>query len=87
MKKLVLSFIYILFFVFGAMAQSDSLDRATLKEEIKREVMAELRQEVGIEREEKTLRDTRVKIYGFVRNYISYDTRECITLAGDIYNL
>ena len=87
MKKIVLSFIYILFFVFGAMAQSDSLDRTTLKEEIKREVMAELRDEVGVEREEKTLRDTHVKLYGFVRNYITYDTRECITLAGDIYNL
>lgn len=87
MRKIILSFISIHFFVFGAMAQSDSLDLATLKEEIKREVMAELRDEVGIEREEKSLRDTRVKLYGFVRNYISYDTRETITLAGGIYNI
>lgn len=87
MKKIVIFFTYIHFFVFGALAQSDSVDVAALKADLKREVLAELRAEQEAESVHKTLRDTKVTLYGFVRNYISYDTRQCITLAGDIYNL
>ena len=47
MKKIILLFVYIHFFVFGVMAQNDSVAIAALKEEIKREVIAELRDEVA----------------------------------------
>ncbi len=87
MKRVLTTIILIHILLLEAVAQTDSVALAALKEDIKRDVIAELRDEVGIEREEKTLRDTRVKLYGFVRNYISYDTRETITLAGGIYNI
>lgn len=87
MKKIILSFIYTCVFIFGALAQTDNVDIAALKAEIKREVLAELQAEEDAEDVHKTLRDTKVSLYGFVRNYISYDTRQCMTLAGDIFNI
>lgn len=84
MKRYLLTIIFIHFLIVDAFAQTDSLSLSAIKAEIKREVLAELRAE---QEAEQVQRDTRFSVYGFVRNYMSYDTRQCITLAGDIFNI
>lgn len=84
MKRYLLTIIFIHFLIVDAFSQTDSLSLSAIKAEIKREVLAELRAD---QEAEQVQRDTRFSVYGFVRNYMSYDTRQCITLAGDIFNI
>ena len=87
MRRFFLTFLLIHFLTLHAVAQSDSLSLAALKAEIKSEVLAELRSEQEMGQVHKSINDTKLSVYGFVRNYMSYDTRQCITLSGDIFNI
>ena len=85
MKKLTLFIILLIGAFSQAIAQTDSLTIAKLKEEVKREVMAELQAEKNSVK--ATDDGVKLKLYGFVRNYINYDTRECIALTGELFNI
>ena len=85
MKNLILSVILLFAGTSLAMAQTDSVTMAKIKEEVKREVMAELQAEKNSVK--ATNDGTKLKLYGFVRNYINYDTRECIALTGELFNI
>ena len=85
MKKLTLFIILLAGAISQAIAQTDSLTIAKLKEEVKREVMAELQAEKNSGK--ATDDGVKLKLYGFIRNYINYDTRECIALTGELFNI
>ena len=81
MKRLALTMIILLAPTL-ALAQNDSL--AAVEKRIKREIIEELRAERDAE---KKRRPKLFEPYGFVRNYICYDTRQCITTMGEIFNI
>lgn len=89
MNKTILLTILFLGLCSNIMAQSDSLSMAKMKEEIKREVMAEIEAEQKSRKksEEKNSHGTKLQLYGFIRNYIHYDSRECIALTGGLFNI
>ena len=89
MKNLTLFIILLVGAISQAVAQTDSTTIAKIKEEVKREVMAELQARQFAEKGKvKSTQDgTKLKLYGFVRNYINYDTRECIALTGELFNI
>ena len=84
MKRVLTTIILIHILLLEAVAQTDSVALFALKEDIKREVIAELRAEQEAERESNL---PRVSIYGFLRNYITYDSRQCLTLSGGLFNI
>ena len=65
-----------------ALTQNDSV--AAVEKRIKREIIEELRAERDAE---KKRRPKLFEPYGFVRNYICYDTRQCITTMGEMFNI
>lgn len=72
--------------VAATYAQVDSAQLAELKNQIK----AELKQELKSEQESyesKKSGSIRLKPYGFVRNYVCYDTRECVSVMGEMFNI
>ena len=81
MKRLALTMIILLAPTL-ALAQNDSL--AAVEKRIKREIIEELRAERDAE---KKRRPKLFEPYGFVRNYICYDTRQCITTMGEMFNI
>ena len=89
MKNLTLFIILLVGAISQAAAQTDSLTIAKIKEEVKREVMAEIQaQQLADNGKVKSTQDgTKLKLYGFVRSYINYDTRECIALTGELFNI
>lgn len=87
MKNSILTLIILLFVLPHAMAQSDSLSLVKLKEEIKREVIAEINSEQKKKRSKSNDSGTTLNIYGFIRNYIYYDSRQYVALTGELFNL
>lgn len=88
MRNIIFSIILLLGLIpYSAYAQSDSVTMAQIKEDIKREVMAELRAEQETKEKKTSKLGTRLNLYGFIRNYIYYDTRECIALTGGLFNI
>lgn len=81
MKRLALTMIILLAPTL-ALARNDSV--ATVEKRIKREIIEELRAERDAE---KKRRPKLFEPYGFVRNYICYDTRQCITTMGEMFNI
>lgn len=81
MKRLALTMIILLAPTL-ALAQNDSA--AAVEKRIKREIIEELRAERDAE---KKRRPKLFEPYGFVRNYICYDTRQCITTMGEMFNI
>lgn len=81
MKRLALTMIILLAPTI-ALAQNDSV--AAVEKRIKREIIEELRAERDAE---KKRRSKLFEPYGFVRNYICYDTRQCITTMGEMFNI
>lgn len=86
MKHFILTIISLITLLSNVAAQSDSLSRAQLKAEIKREILQEL-QEQEVQNQDKNQWKSRLHLYGFIRNYIHYDTRECIAMTGELFNL
>lgn len=73
-----------------AMAQSDTTALAEMKRQIKSEILEELRTETAetaATASQSEKRPRRLNPYGFVRNYICYDTRQCITTMGEMFNI
>ena len=83
-KRVLTTIFFIHILLLEAVAQTDSIDISALKAEIKREVIAELKAE---EEAASKYKQTSVSLYGFVRNYITYDSRQCIALSGELFNL
>lgn len=81
MKRLALTMIILLAPTL-ALTQNDSV--AAVEKRIKREIIEELRAERDAE---KKRRPKLFEPYGFVRNYICYDTRQCITTMGEMFNI
>lgn len=71
-----------------AAAQTDSVAMAELKAQLKREIIDEIRTGEAAGKPQDGSRRTRLFTpYGFVRNYICYDTRQCITTMGEMFNI
>lgn len=83
MKKFIFSILALLCTMGVAIAQSNGTERETLKEEIKREVINELKAEV----EAKSGKVVSFKPYGFIRNYVCYDSRECLAVMGETFHM
>ena len=81
MKRLALTMIILLAPTL-ALTQNDSV--AAVEKRIKREIIEELRAERDAE---KKRRPKLFEPHGFVRNYICYDTRQCITTMGEMFNI
>ncbi|MBR4994459.1 MAG: hypothetical protein IKY82_00185 [Alistipes sp.] len=81
MRKSLLSILIALMASNCVMAQSEVSERESIKQEIKNEVLEELKAEV------KTTDDNKLKFkpYGFIRNYFCYDTRECVAVMGETF--
>ena len=83
MKKIILSILALSCAMGVAVAQTDSKERETLKEEIKQEVIKELKAEVEVKKDKAVS----FKPYGFIRNYICYDSRECLAVMGETFHM
>ncbi len=89
MKKIIFTFILFISTTLCATAQSDSLSVVKLKEEIKREVIAEMKAEQSAKKKTRKTNSlgTKLNLYGFIRNYVHYDTRQCVALTGELFNI
>jgi hypothetical protein len=85
MKNIIFTLFLAISTLSYAAAQSDSLSMAKLKEEIKREVIAEINAEQKAAKKSK--HGTTLNLYGFIRNYIHYDTRQCVAMTGELFNV
>lgn len=83
MKKVLISILALSCTMNIAVAQSSADEREKLKQEIKNEIVEELKAEV------ETKRDKAVsfKPYGFIRNYACFDTRECQAVMGETFHM
>ncbi len=87
MKNIILTLILIFSSLTTLFAQSDSLAMAKLKQEIKREVMEEIKAERKAEEKKKNKLGTHINLYGLIRNYMHYDTRQCYAATGELFNV
>ena len=87
MKNIAFTLILIFSTLTQLFAQSDSLTLAKLKQEIKREVIAEINAEREAEEKKRNPLGTKLHLYGFIRNYIHYDTRQCYAATGELFNV
>ena len=74
---------YALLFASTIQAQNEATSIDSLKAEIKREVKQELKAEIEVEKPKKLS----FKPYGFVRNFICYDSRQNLHAMGDTFNI
>ena len=74
---------YALLFASTIQAQNEATSIDSLKAEIKREVKQELIAEIEVDRSKKLS----FKPYGFVRNFICYDSRQNLHAMGDTFNI
>lgn len=85
MKNIILTLTLIILSFSYASAQTDAESLAKMKEEIKQEVLAELKAEQSAKKENKY--GTKLQLYGFIRNYVHYDTRQCVAMTGELFNI
>lgn len=85
MRKLALSIALLLLSTTTLLAQIDYEQQRVFKSELKQQIKQELTEELGLEQEKKS--KIRLKPYGFVRNYITYDSRECVAVLGEMFNI
>ncbi|MBQ7963536.1 MAG: hypothetical protein IJ288_03070, partial [Alistipes sp.] len=85
MKNIILTLTLIILSFSYASAQTDAESLAKMKEEIKQEVLAELKAEQRAKKENKY--GTKLQLYGFIRNYVHYDTRQCVAMTGELFNI
>ena len=83
MKKFLISILALFCAMNIAVAQNSAEEREKLKQEIKSEVVKELKAEV----ETKQDKVVSFKPYGFIRNYACYDTRECYAVMGETFHI
>ena len=85
MKNIILTLTLIILSFSFASAQTDAESLAKMKEEIKQEVLAEIKAEQRAKKENKY--GTKLQLYGFIRNYVHYDTRQCVAMTGELFNI
>lgn len=85
MKNIILTLTLIILSFSYASAQTDAESLAKMKEEIKQEVLAEIKAEQSAKKENKY--GTKLQLYGFIRNYVHYDTRQCVAMTGELFNI
>lgn len=85
MRKLALSIALLLLSTTTLLAQIDYEQQRTFKSELKQQIKQELTEELGLEQPKQS--KIRLKPYGFVRNYITYDSRECVAVMGEMFNI
>lgn len=85
MRKLALSIALLFLSTTTLLAQIDYEQQRTFKSELKQQIKQELTEELGLEQPKQS--KIRLKPYGFVRNYITYDSRECVAVMGEMFNI
>lgn len=85
MRKLALSIALLLLSTTTLLAQIDYEQQRAFKSELKQQIKQELTEELGLEQPKSS--KIRLKPYGFVRNYITYDSRECVAVMGEMFNI
>lgn len=85
MRKLALSIALLLLSTTTLLAQIDYEQQRAFKSELKQQIKQELTEELGLEQPKQS--KIRLKPYGFVRNYITYDSRECVAVMGEMFNI
>lgn len=85
MRKLALSIALLFLSTTTLLAQIDYEQQRTFKSELKQQIKQELTEELGLEQPKSS--KIRLKPYGFVRNYITYDSRECVAVMGEMFNI
>lgn len=83
MKRRIITILCLLSWAGCVEAQELSEERESLKEEIKKELLSELKAEVETSRSKAVS----FKPYGFVRNYVCYDERECVAVMGETFHM
>lgn len=85
MRKLALSIALLFLSTTTLLAQIDYEQQRAFKSELKQQIKQELTEELGLEQPKQS--KIRLKPYGFVRNYITYDSRECVAVMGEMFNI
>lgn len=85
MRKLALSIALLFLSTTTLLAQIDYEQQRAFKSELKQQIKQELTEELGLEQPKSS--KIRLKPYGFVRNYITYDSRECVAVMGEMFNI
>lgn len=85
MRKLALSIALLLLSTTTLLAQIDYEQQRAFKSELKQQIKQELTEELGLEQPKQS--KIRLKPYGFVRNYVTYDSRECVAVMGEMFNI
>lgn len=85
MRKLALSIALLFLSTTTLLAQIDYEQQRAFKYELKQQIRQELTEELGLEQPKQS--KIRLKPYGFVRNYITYDSRECVAVMGEMFNI
>lgn len=85
MRKLALSIALLFLSTTTLLAQIDYEQQRAFKYELKQQIKQELTEELGLEQPKQS--KIRLKPYGFVRNYITYDSRECVAVMGEMFNI
>ena len=85
MRKLALSIALLFLSTTTLLAQIDYEQQRAFKSELKQQIKQELTEELGLEQPKQS--KIRLKPYGFVRNYVTYDSRECVAVMGEMFNI
>ena len=83
MKSFLISILALFCTMNIAVAQNIAEEREKLKQEIKNEIVEELKANV----ETKQDKAVSFKPYGFIRNYACFDTRECQAVMGETFHM
>ena len=85
MKQILhLSLLLALVFTSSSLrAQNEAINIDSLKAEIKQEILNDVKAEVEIKQDKKL----NFNLYGFIRNFVCYDTRQNLTSMGDTFNI
>ena len=89
MKQILhLSLLLALVFTSSSLrAQNEAINIDSLKAEIKQELKQEILNDVKAEVEIKQDKKLNFNLYGFIRNFVCYDTRQNLTSMGDTFNI
>ncbi|MBR6661729.1 MAG: hypothetical protein IKL34_00670 [Alistipes sp.] len=89
MKQILhLSLLLALVFTSSSLrAQNEAINIDSLKAEIKQELKQEILNDVKAEVEIKHGKKLNFNLYGFIRNFVCYDTRQNLASMGDTFNI